>query len=148
MSTNGHIYLEDRVSELEKVMMQLQRRLELNPASITLEAGEFDIAAQIVTQHSRVSWMDLIKRRQFRHITWPRQILFYLAHEKLELSLNHIGVLMAGRDHKTILHGINVVKDRMATCTKDRLFVEKIVAHLKDSLAQRNGQDKQPALIE
>ena len=39
----------------------------------------------------------------------------YLCRELTDLSLPKLGTLFGGRDHTTVLHGINTVKKRMQT---------------------------------
>ncbi len=44
-----------------------------------------------------------------KSIALPRQILMYLLRNELRLSLNEIGYVLGGRDHSTILHGIDKI---------------------------------------
>jgi chromosomal replication initiator protein len=43
----------------------------------------------------------------------PRQIAMYLIRQETDASLPEIGGLLGGRDHTTIIHGVERVKDRL-----------------------------------
>ena len=42
----------------------------------------------------------------------PRHVIYYLANTELKLSLSNIGRLMS-RDHTSVLHGVNSVREKM-----------------------------------
>lgn len=42
-------------------------------------------------------------------VSTPRQVLMYLLRTEMNLSLNDIGALLGGRDHTTILHGVDKI---------------------------------------
>lgn len=44
-----------------------------------------------------------------KEIVWPRQILMYLLRVELNLPLMKVGEILGGRDHSTILHGVNKI---------------------------------------
>jgi chromosomal replication initiator protein len=48
--------------------------------------------------------------RRTKSIVWPRQILMYLLHKELNLSLDETGRLVGGRDHSTVIHASDKVK--------------------------------------
>ncbi len=65
-----------------------------------------------------------------RNVSWPRQVAMYLVRDITGKSLPCIGRMFGGRDHTTILHGIESVKRRMETVTDYRADVEAIRARL------------------
>ena len=60
---------------------------------------------------------DIISTKKSKNIAYPRQITMYLCRSLLTISLSDIGKALGGRDHTTVIHGIEKI-------TKD-LEVEK-----------------------
>jgi chromosomal replication initiator protein len=56
---------------------------------------------------------DLMSKSRSRPLTQARHIAMYLTRECTGLSLVKIGEMFGGRDHTTVLHGINKVEDEM-----------------------------------
>ena len=52
---------------------------------------------------------DLANRRRNREIVIPRQMAMYLLREEAGLSLTEIGLELGGRDHTTVIHGVEKV---------------------------------------
>jgi chromosomal replication initiator protein len=56
---------------------------------------------------------DLVSKSRSRPLTQARHIAMYLVRECTGLSLVKIGEIFGGRDHTTVLHGINKVEGEM-----------------------------------
>jgi chromosomal replication initiator protein len=65
-----------------------------------------DHIVQAVTRRYDVRLMDLQGRRRTRAVAQPRQICMYLARRLTSHSLGEIGGLFGGRDHSTVLYGV------------------------------------------
>lgn len=50
-----------------------------------------------------------------RPIARPRQLFMYLCRTELGLTLEEIGGLLGGRDHTTVMHGINTITNELST---------------------------------
>jgi len=50
-----------------------------------------------------------------RPIARPRQVCMYLCKTELNLTLDDIGGLLGGRDHTTIMHGIDTITNELST---------------------------------
>ncbi len=59
-----------------------------------------------------------------RELVQARQIAMYLSRNHTNNSLATIGSQIGGRDHATVLHAYNTVKDLMDT---DRMFKKYVV---------------------
>jgi chromosomal replication initiator protein len=59
-----------------------------------------------VARYFRIEQRDLTGRSRKREVTVPRHIAMYLMREETEASLVEIGRALGGRDHTTVLHGI------------------------------------------
>ncbi len=81
---------------------------EVNPALIDI--------CRVISKYFGVSVRDLKGRSRQRGIVFPRQLLMYLAHESYKHSLKKIGIFL-GRDHSTVLHGCQMIEEKLATDT-------------------------------
>ena len=63
-----------------------------------------------VTRHYRVDLRALRGKQRDKSIVLPRQVAMYLLHKDLEMPLTEIGRELGGRDHSTVLHGVEKVK--------------------------------------
>jgi chromosomal replication initiator protein len=50
-----------------------------------------------------------------RPIARPRQVIMYLCKNELGLTHNDIGGLLGGRDHTTIMHGVETITRELST---------------------------------
>jgi chromosomal replication initiator protein len=71
------------------------RRAQLTPQSI--------IAC--VAKYFNLPMDDMTGKSRDKSIVVPRQISMYLVREETSASLEHIGQLLGGRDHTTVMHG-------------------------------------------
>lgn len=57
----------------------------------------------------------MISKSRSNDIAKPRQIAMYLCKNMTGVSLENIGELLGGRDHSTVIHGINKVEAELQT---------------------------------
>jgi len=65
-----------------------------------------------------------------RPIARPRQVVMYLCKTELGMTLNDIGGLLGGRDHTTVMHGVNTITHELSTNDHLRGSVEGIKQRL------------------
>ena len=70
-----------------------------------------ELIINIVSEHFSVSIQDLKSAKRSSTITMPRQIAMYLCREMTDTPLKSIGIILGGRDHSTVSHGIDKVAD-------------------------------------
>ncbi len=75
---------------------------------------KIDNILRLISKQYNISRNDLLSARRTRSIVRPRQIGMYLAKELTKRSLPEIGRKFGGRDHTTVIHAINKVKQLMA----------------------------------
>jgi len=83
-----------------------------------------------VTEYFNVKMVDLAGPRRQKELVLPRQIAMYLLYEECKIPQEKIGEILGGRDHTTVLHGVE--KIRLAI-TRDR-EVQRLVVELKQHL--------------
>ncbi len=64
---------------------------------------------QVVADHFNITTLDIISQKRSKDISYPRQITMYLCRTMTGISLQDIGRALGGRDHSTILHGIDKI---------------------------------------
>ena len=60
---------------------------------------------------------ELISRSRQRRVTLPRQIAMYLLRSDTQLSMPQIGEELGGRDHTTVMYGVDKIADLLKTDT-------------------------------
>lgn len=68
-----------------------------------------------VSDHYHVSVEALCGSSRSRTISFPRQMVMYLARTETDASFPQIGTALGGRDHTTILHGYDKISDLVET---------------------------------
>lgn len=69
----------------------------------------------VVATHFDIKTTALKGPRRDRPIVRPRQVVMYLAKTELGLTLEDIGGFLGGRDHTTIIHGIDTITHELST---------------------------------
>jgi chromosomal replication initiator protein len=81
---------------------------EKNSRKVSIKAIQ-----SIVEKTYNISHEDMVGSRRSRNIVWPRQIAMYLSRNLTEESYPTIGSKFGGRDHTTIMHGVETVERKM-----------------------------------
>ncbi|MBL8863619.1 MAG: chromosomal replication initiator protein DnaA [Planctomycetes bacterium] len=89
-----------------------------------------DILA-LVTAHYDVKLSELQGKRRTAAIVLPRQVAMYLARKITRHSLEEIGAYFGGRDHSTVLYGIEKVENLRASDASMRELVDDFLAKLQ-----------------
>lgn len=76
-----------------------------------------------VADYFNISTSDIRGTKKSKSINEPRHIAFYLSYILTECSTTEIGIYFGNRDHSTILHSINKIKNSIKT---DSLLSETI----------------------
>lgn len=61
-----------------------------------------------------ISLADLVKRSRKKEIVKPRQIAMFLLREETKLSFPEIGQKLGGRDHSTVIHACEKIKNEVS----------------------------------
>jgi chromosomal replication initiator protein len=70
-----------------------------------------DFIQRCVAEEFGISLHDFKTKRRHKNIVLPRQIAMYLSRELTDLSLPEIGDFFGGKDHTTVLHSYNKIKE-------------------------------------
>ena len=123
--------IKSNIRELEGALTKIVALSKLDRKEINLDLAEEalkdlispngtqevtpELIIQVVADHYGVTPLDLASQKRSKDIVYPRQIAMYLCRSMVDTSLQHIGKCLGGRDHTTIIHGIEKVEAELAT---------------------------------
>ena len=131
--------INSNVRELEGALISLLAQSSLNKREIDLELAKkvlrnfvkssskeitIDAIQKMVCEYFDVPYDKLLQKTRKREIVQARQITMYLSKAFTKNSLKTIGEHFGGRDHTTVIHSCQTVKDLMDT---DTLFKESVL---------------------
>jgi len=131
--------ISTNIRELEGALISLLAQSSLNKKDIDLELAKkvlrnfvktsskeitIDAIQKMVCEYFDVSYEKLLHKTRKREIVQARQITMYLAKAFTKNSLKTIGEHFGGRDHTTVIHSCQTVKDLMDT---DTIFRENVM---------------------
>jgi chromosomal replication initiator protein len=128
---------------LEGLLLRVITQATAESSSITLDLAEKALGAMIEEKRHHLHADDVveyvcsyykIKPTQLKgpkrnaSLVRPRQVAMYLLYTELKLTFVDIGNLLGGRDHTTIMHGVDKIKelvDKKERVTEDILGITK-----------------------
>ena len=131
--------ISNNVRELEGALISLLAQSSLNRREIDLDLAKkvlrnfvkssskeitIDTIQTLVCEYFDVAYDKLLQKTRKREIVQARQITMYLAKAFTKNSLKTIGEHFGGRDHTTVSHSCQTVKDLMDT---DGVFRENVL---------------------
>ena len=90
-----------------------------------------DFIQRCVAEEFGISLQDIKTRRRNKTIVLPRQVAMYLSRELTDLSLPEIGDFFGGKDHTTVLHSYNKIKEGLTANTILKERVERVIQILQ-----------------
>jgi chromosomal replication initiator protein len=83
-----------------------------------------------INSYFNLKMSDLTGPRRQKELVLPRQIAMFILYEECKIPMEKIGQILGGRDHTTILHGIDKIR---TSVNRDR-EVQRLVIEVKQSL--------------
>ena len=83
-----------------------------------------ELITDIVSDHFDLTPADIIGNRRNSQIAFPRQIVMYLCRHMTDCTLKIIGQYLGGRDHTTIMNGINKIEAELETSESTREVID------------------------
>jgi len=90
-----------------------------------------DFIQRCVVEEFGIALGEMKARKRNKTIVLPRQIAMYLSRDLTDLSLPEIGQFFGGKDHTTVLHSYNKIKEAVKTDPSLAEKVEKITQVIK-----------------
>lgn len=108
-------------SILNKVVLfskNLRKEVDIETATLALsnELGrnrptklDCNIICEAVSRYYDMDKQDLFSKKKSREYSYPRQVAMYLCRELCDISYPNIGKAFGGKDHTTIMHGVQKI---------------------------------------
>jgi chromosomal replication initiator protein len=117
--------VHSNIRELEGALNRILAFADLSGASLTPNLVEVALAdllpqkrnisprklLEFIASERGLTVDELLGQNRSSKIAEPRQLAMYLLREFNEISLPQIGEILGGRDHSTVMHGINKVRE-------------------------------------
>lgn len=126
IATHCELYnVQPSLKLIERVLEQtgLDRRV----THVTVEN-----ICQTIADYFTLDMAELLGKRRNKELVYPRQIAMYLIREELEFSFPKIGKALGGKDHTTVMHGVDKINKELSrdetlqrdvALIKERLYV-------------------------
>lgn len=133
------------IRELEGALVRLIAVSSLNKTEISLELAQqvlrdtfsptrkpITVAAIniVVGNTFGIPESVLLSKRRTQDVAMARQVAMYLARTLTSMSLKTIGAEYGGRDHSTVIHAVNVVRDQLKVDSDLKLRVDQAISAL------------------
>ena len=139
-------YITDNISsnirELEGAYNKLIALSRISSDEITLEMAKnslkdiinpnktkvinFEVIIEEVSKHYNISINDIVSSKKNKEIATARQIVMYLCDKLTEDTKSNIGKKM-GRDHATVIHNINKVKEKIENDPSFEKIIDSLI---------------------
>ena len=123
--------VKSNIRELEGALNKLMAVSRLTNTEVTMDIAQKELhniidpdkpreitpqtIIEIVCEHFSVSLDQMTGKSRSNDISRPRQIAMYLCKTMTECSLEVIGSFLGGRNHSTIIHGVQKIADEYET---------------------------------
>jgi len=124
--TIAYSLLEEKPITLELAKEVLKDLLKEPKKLITV-----DFIQRCVAEEFGITLAELKNKRRNKTIVLPRQVAMFLSRELTELSLPEIGGFFGGKDHTTVLHSYNKIKEALINNEQLKEKVERVVQIIK-----------------
>lgn len=137
--------ITSNVRELEGSLIKLATTAMLEDAEITKEFAIRTLkdilktstpnisnrkVIQVVADYFSIEPSDILGKRRIKELVYPRQLVMYILRDSLNQSYPQIGELLGGKDHTTIMHGVN----KIINLKKTDPTIEKDLRNIKERL--------------
>ncbi|MCR5417469.1 MAG: chromosomal replication initiator protein DnaA [Lachnospiraceae bacterium] len=135
--------IHSNIRELEGALKKVMAGARLHSSTgITLESAENDlrdiikpsqpkpvsaeIIMSVITEHFNISREDIMSSKRNSEIVLPRQIFMYLCREYLSIPYQQIGKYIGGKDHSTVMHGLDKIQKNIQEDSELAVKIETI----------------------
>ncbi len=141
--------IKSNVRELEGALNRLVAYANLEKVQISMDIAQRELQniispdkpieitpqliIEVVSDHFQISVDQMISKTRSNDIARPRQIAMYLCKTMTDAKLDTIGALLGGRDHTTILYGVDKIKDEIKANESTAQTIETIKKKINPS---------------
>ncbi len=96
-----------------------------------ISKNKIDQVQQLVANHYNITVEDLKSKKRKASVALPRQIAMYICRTVLEESFPKIGIEFGGKDHTTVMHSVEKIKNEIKTNGILEVEINKIIQEIK-----------------
>ncbi len=139
--------VETNARELEGKLIQIVQSCKLLNQPVTVEnilrflgqTPQVQITQKIdhkkvftgINQYFNIKMVDLTGPKRKKELVFPRQLAMYILYEDCHIPFERIGDLLGGRDHTTVMYGVDKIRQEI---NRDR-ETQRILIEIKQLLA-------------
>lgn len=116
----------------ENVYFTLKEILPKGKTKSNTENDKIELIKKTVSNYFQVSEADLMSTSRKPNVVYARNLCFYIIREELNYNYKKIGELFGGKDHTSIMYGIDKIKTAFDTDNN----AKKDLQYIKDKLAE------------
>ena len=116
--------VKSNIRELEGAFNRLIALSTLEKRPIDMPLAE-EAIKDIISEHFHVKPEDIKGKKRTADIVYPRQIAMYLCQDH-GTSFKRIGELLGGRDHTTVMHGVEKISNELKVNDATERLIETI----------------------
>jgi len=90
-----------------------------------------DQIQKTVTDYYTIKINSLLSKKRTKDVVFARQVAIYLSRELTDLSLNSIGEAFGRRDHTTVIHSYNKIKNKTKKDKNFKNIVDNLTLEIK-----------------
>jgi chromosomal replication initiator protein len=141
-------HVRTNIRELEGSLIRVAAHASLTGVPLTVDSAKEvlrDVIAReeaaapvslekiqdVVARHYHIDVHEMKSKRRTDAIAFPRQIAMYLARTLTEMSTTQIGDAFGGKDHTTVMHASNKVKNRLQSDPFFAALINKIIQEVR-----------------
>ncbi len=134
--------LEGALNKLNAyITLTAQREIDLTLAKqilrdfIPIEDKEISIQLiqKFIAEYFNIKPGVLLSKKRTKNIVTARHIAMYLSRELTDYSLPMIGDFFGGKDHTTVIHSCNKIKEQLKTDKKLKLHIDRLINKIQNS---------------
>ncbi len=142
--------IQSNIRELEGALVRVVAYATLTRATITVDLAaeilkellpsgsgrplSIPVIQKAVAEHWDLRVEEMRAKRRTKGVAFPRQVAMYLSRELTDASLPRIGEEFGGRDHTTVMHACERVKEELARDANLAARIKKLVESLRAGL--------------
>lgn len=116
--------VQPNLSVAQEVLRDVFPKKEVRKVSVL-------VIQKVVAEHFGLKPNILRARKRSKDIAYPRQIAMYLARELTDLSLPSIGEEFGGRDHTTVLHACEKIREDISRNPQLAQEIEELIGRIR-----------------
>ncbi len=93
--------------------------------------NKIDQVIQLVSDNYNISAEDLTSKKKTNNIAIPRQIAMYICRVYLEENLTKIGIEFGGKNHTTVMHAVDKIKNEILKDEALNNEIQKLINKIK-----------------